>query len=290
MTFATRALRNTAVFVILAVALLILNWVYGISLRDTSFLSGWLLLVGVGLLTAYNLRKKLPILPLLSVSVWLQLHIYLGWLTIFLFLLHTSFRSPSGGFEIGLWLLFVAVAGSGVVGLALSRTLPNRLRRHGEAIIFERIPIFRAQLAREVGDLAMQSVTQTASNTIAQYYTSRLQPFFRGPRNVLAHIVGSNEAILRLRREIRSLERYLDESGRETLEIRSLERYLDESGRETLDEIEWRVAAKDNLDQQYALQLLLKGWLFVHVPLTYSLILVAVVHAVLIYAFDGGSL
>ena len=273
MTFATRALRNTAVFVILAVALLILNWVYGLSLRDTSFLSGWLLLVGVGLLTAYNLRKKLPIVPLLSVSVWLQLHIYLGWLTIFLFLLHTSFRLPSGGFEIGLWLLFVAVAGSGIVGLALSRTLPNRLRRHGEPIIFERIPIFRAQLAREVGDLAMQSATQTASNTMAQYYASRLQPFFRGPRNVLAHIVGSNEAILRLRREIRSLERYLDESGRETL-----------------DEIEWRVAAKDNLDQQYALQLLLKGWLFVHVPLTYSLILVAVVHAVLIYAFDGGSL
>ena len=248
MTFGTRALRNTAVLVILTVALLILNWVYGISLRDTSFLSGWLLLVGVGLLTAYNLRKKLPIMPLLSVSVWLQLHIYLGWLTIFLFLLHTSFRSPSGGFEIGLWLLFVAVAGSGIVGLALSRTLPNRLRRHGEPIIFERIPIFRAQLAREVGDLAMQSATQTASNTMAQYNASRLQPFFRGPR------------------------------------------YLDESGRETLDEIEWRVAAKDNLDQQYALQLLLKGWLFVHVPLTYSLILVAVVHAVLIYAFDGGSL
>ncbi len=273
MTFATRALRNTAVLVILTVALLILNWAYGLSLRDTSFLSGWLLLVGVGLLSAYNLRKKLPIVPLLSVSVWLQLHIYLGWLTIFLFLLHTSFRSPSGGFEIGLWLLFVAVAGSGIVGLALSRTLPNRLRRHGEPIIFERIPIFRAQLAREVGDLAMQSATQTASNTMAQYYASRLQPFFRGPRNVLAHIAGSNEAILRLRREIRSLERYLDESGRETL-----------------DEIEWRVAAKDNLDQQYALQLLLKGWLFVHVPLTYSLILVAVVHAVLIYAFDGGSL
>ena len=171
------------------------------------------------------------------------------------------------------WLLFVAVAGSGIVGLALSRNLPKRLRRHGEQIMFERIPIFRAQLAREVGDLTKQSVTQAASNTIAQYYTSRLQPFFRGPRNVLAHIAGSNEAILRLRREIRSLERYLDESGRETL-----------------DEIEWRVAAKDNLDQQYALQLLLKGWLFVHVPLTFSLILVAVVHAVLIYAFDGGSL
>lgn len=273
MTFATRALRNTAILVILTVALLILNWAYDLSLRDSSFLSGWLLLVGVGLLTAYNLRKKLPIVPLLSVSAWLQLHIYLGWLTIFLFLLHTSLRSPSGGFEIGLWLLFVAVAGSGIVGLALSRNLPKRLRRHGEQIMFERIPIYRAQLAREVGDLTKQSVTQAASNTIAQYYTSRLQPFFRGPRNVLAHIAGSNEAILRLRREIRSLERYLDESGRETL-----------------DEIEWRVAAKDNLDQQYALQLLLKGWLFVHVPLTFSLILVAVVHAVLIYAFDGGSL
>jgi hypothetical protein len=102
---------------------------------------------------------------------------------------------------------------------------------------------------------------------------TRLQPYFHGPRNFYAHVVGSNEALIRMCREIGSLRRYLDNQGREFL-----------------NEIEWRVVAKDNLDHQYALQWLLKGWLLVHIPLTYSLILVAVVHAVLAYAFSGGTL
>jgi len=273
MTFAVRALRNTAFLVLASAIVLGLTWSYGLSLHDTAFLSGWMLLVGVAFLTAFNLRKKLPVLPLLSVSTWLQLHIYIGWLVIVLFLLHTSLRWPTGGLETGLWLLFVAVALSGVIGIVLSRVLPRRLRLHGERLIFERIPAFRAQLAGEVENLAMESVTQISSNTIAEYYTSRLQPFFRKPRNVWAHLLGSNEALQRLSREIRSLERYLDSKGQETLK-----------------EIEWRVAAKDNLDQQYAVQLFLKGWLFVHLPLTYGLVLVAAVHAVVVYAFDGGSL
>ncbi len=272
MTFASRALRNVAVTVVLAAGLVWVDRLYDLSLRDASFLSGWLLVVGVGLLALYNVRKKFPFLPLIDASSWLQAHIYTGWLVIALFLLHTSFRLPNGALEIALWLLFVVVAGSGLVGLALSRTLPDRLRRHGERIIFERIPTFRAELAREVEVIAMRSVTEASSNTIAQYYVTHLQPFFHGPRNMIGHLTGSNEALLRMSREIKSLEQYLNKEGREIL-----------------DEIEWRVIAKDNLDHQHALQWLLKCWLFVHIPLTYSLILVAAAHAVLVYAFGGGT-
>ncbi len=273
MTFASRTLCNVAVTVVLATGLVSVHWLYDLALRDISFLSGWLLIIGVGLLALYNVRKKFPFLPLIKASWWLQVHIYTGWLVIVLFLLHTSFRLPNGALEITLWLLFVMVAGSGLVGLALSRILPNRLRRHGESIIVERIPVFRAELAREVEELAMRSVTGISSNTIAQYYVKRLQPYFHGPRNFIAHLTGSNEALLQMGREIKSLERYLNEEGRKIL-----------------DEIEWRVVAKDNLDHQYALQWFLKGWLFVHIPLTYSLILVAVAHTVLVYAFSGGTL
>ncbi|MFQ5785578.1 MAG: hypothetical protein ACE5H8_12250 [Alphaproteobacteria bacterium] len=273
MTFASRAFRNIAVTIVVAAALVSVNRLYDLALRDAAFLSGWLLIVGMALLTIYNIRKKFPFLPLISVSAWLQAHIYVGWLVIVLFLLHTSFRLPNGPLEIALWVLFVLVAVSGLAGLALSRTVPNRLNRHGERIIFERIPRFRARLAGEVEELAMRSVTETSLNTISQYYATRLQPYFRGPRNFFAHVVGSNAALIRLRREIGSLEHYLDKQGKEILQ-----------------EIAWRVAAKDNLDHQYALQWLLKGWLFVHIPLTYGLIVVAVVHAVLAYAFTPGTL
>lgn len=49
-----------------------------LSLRDASFLSGWLLSAGVGLLAIYNLRKKFPFLPLIDASGWLQVHLLLG--------------------------------------------------------------------------------------------------------------------------------------------------------------------------------------------------------------------
>ena len=271
MRFASRTLANSAVTLVLAVAVVSLDRLYDLSLRDSSFLTGWLLVVGIGLLAVYNGRKKLPFLPLFSSAAWLQFHIYLGCLVIVFFLLHTSFRAPSGPMEVVLWLLFIAVAGSGLLGLALSRIVPKWLGRDGERIIFERIPVFRARLAREAEALAMRSVTKTSSNTIAQYYGRTLQPFFHGPGNLLAHLTGFDRTLQRMSREIASQRRYLNRDGREIL-----------------DEIEWRVVAKNDLDREYALQWLLKGWLFVHIPLTYSLILVAVVHVVLVHAFGGG--
>ncbi len=45
---------------------------------------------------------------------------------------------------------------------------------------------------------------------------------------------------------------------------------------------------KDALDYHYAHQATLKAWLFVHVPLTYGLLIVAAAHLVLAYAFTGG--
>ena len=40
---------------------------------------------------------------------------------------------------------------------------------------------------------------------------------------------------------------------------------------------------------QYASQRLLKLWLFVHIPLTYSLLVWTVAHIVLVFAYSGGA-
>lgn len=272
MTFAWRRLLSIPAAVVLSALLGVGLWLYDLSLRDATFASGWLVLGGVVLLALYNVHKKLPFMPLVDSSIWLQVHVYGGLVTAFVFAFHTSFRLPNGVLETLLWLLFVAVVTTGLMGIGLSRLLPNRLRRHGERIIFERIPTFRAKLADEVGALALRSVTETGSNTISQYYAARLLPYFHRPRNLLVHVLGSDEPVIRMMGEIKSLERYLSPQGKEIL-----------------GEIEARVMAKNNLDYQYALQLVLKAWLFVHVPLSYSLIVVAAVHGVLAYAFIDGS-
>ena len=272
-TLASRRTWSFTVAALLAGVLGAVITLYDLSLRDATFLSGWALAVGILFLTLYNGRKKLPFLPLIRSALWLQAHLYVGLVTIVVFLIHTGAALPSGPLETALWILFVFVAGSGVAGILLSRHLAGRLRLQGERLIFERIPMFRAQLAAEVEDLVSRSVSETGSSTIAQYYASKLQPHFRGPRNLIAHLLESKAPMQGMCREITSLERYLDADGRRIL-----------------GEIEARVVVKDNLDYQYALQLVLKAWLFLHIALTYGMLLTALVHVVLAYAFTSGTL
>ncbi len=43
--------------------------------------------------------------------------------------------------------------------------------------------------------------------------------------------------------------------------------------------------AKDALDYHHAMQGVLKGWLFVHIPLTYVTLIFIVVHVVIVHTF-----
>ena len=69
-------------FVLLAASAgaLWLNGKYS-TLVNYACLTGWALLVGMFVLTIYNVRKKLPFLPLGKSETWLQIHIYLGFFT-----------------------------------------------------------------------------------------------------------------------------------------------------------------------------------------------------------------
>ncbi len=78
MSYATRRLVGVA-FVVVVSALFLLIHLFGkVALYHVNFLSGWTLLVLMLFLTLFNVRKKLPFIPLLSASTWLQCHLYLG--------------------------------------------------------------------------------------------------------------------------------------------------------------------------------------------------------------------
>ncbi|NJM91902.1 MAG: hypothetical protein HC861_03920 [Rhodospirillaceae bacterium] len=267
-TFGHRRLRSWAITGMVAGLLVAVELLYDMSLRDAAFLNGWLLFAGMVLLAIFNLRKKLNILPLMRMSTWLQLHIYTGMVCLLLFLLHTSFSLPNGPFETTLWVLYMTITVSGLVGVALSRLLPHRISARGERVIFERIPVLRAQIARDIEQLAMTSVQETRASTIADFYIAELAPYLQRPKHLMSHLLGGNRPERRLH-----------------VAIRELERYLDERGRQILGEIDSLVSAKADLDYQYAIQFTLKGWLFFHLPLNYGLMLFSLVHIVLVYAF-----
>ena len=265
--------RNAIVLTILAGAAISLYlWAYSMRLAASSYVSGWILLCIMLVLMSYNLRKKLPFLPLLKSSTWLQIHIYLGFLSILLFLQHTSFGLiPNGTLESMLAALYWLVAGSGIVGLFLTRTLPGRLSVRGEELLFERMPIYRRNIHEEAERLVLAAVEEAGTTTLADYYQRRLANYFNGFRNFWHHLIES-------KRPRHNLE----------TELSDLDRYLSDREREIASDLQELVFVKDDLDYQHALQKTLKGWLFIHIAFTYSLMIVALVHVVVVHAFKGG--
>ncbi len=240
------------------------------ALPDYAFLTGWILLAAMLLLALYNARKKLPFLPLGNSETWLQIHIYLGFFTVLLFLIHLNFRLPRGWFEVTLAWLFVLVAGSGVVGLIFSRILPGRLATRGGEVIYEKIPALRHALRAEAEKLALGGEAQ--SPVIAEFYARRLARFFDGPKNSWLHLAES-------RRPLNALIATLDD----------LRRTGSDGERATLEKVAALVRQKDDLDYHRALQLALKLWLFVHIPLTYGLLIFTALHIALVFGFSGGA-
>jgi hypothetical protein len=256
--------------IVATVAALWLHLKFSRALPDYAFLTGWILLAAMLVLTFFNARKKLPFLSLGKAETWLQIHIYLGFFTVVLFLIHLNFHTPHGWFEITLAWLFVLVSVSGVAGLFLSRTLPRRLATRGGEVIFEKIPALRHALKTGAENLALG--TDAKSPVVAEFYTQRLAAFFSGPKNLWLHLVES-------RRPMNALAAELDD----------LRRFASETDREKIEKLAALVRQKDGLDYHRALQLALKSWLFVHIPLTYGLLIFTALHIILVFGFSGGA-
>jgi len=249
---------------------LILSWQLGrIALRPVAMTTGWLLLALVLALTFFNARKKLPFLPLLSANIWLQIHLYVGWISCGVFVLHTGVRLPDGPLELVLAAAFVLVALSGVFGLWLSRWLPPHLTRSGESLIYERIPMLRHQLLEEVRAIVRKAETETQSTTLADFYLRVLSHYFARVPGLLAPLMGDDAAFHHVRLELTALRRFLD--AREVA-------FADQVGEQ--------LELKRNLDAQLAGQRLLKLWLFAHIPLTYGLLVFIAAHVWLVLQYS----
>jgi hypothetical protein len=243
------------------------------SLASSAFGTGYLLLGAIFFLAMYNLRKKLPSLPLGTSATWMQWHLYVGVGTVGVFAMHTRTVWPSGWLDACLALVYSLTVASGIVGLYLTRTIPRQLARVSEEIVYERIPAFQRQVRVQADDVVLQAVTASGATTLADFYAARLFAFFRRPRG-WRYLVRPTSTLRRaMMREMHDLRRYLSEQ--------------EQAGCERLFAL---VRRKDDLDFHDARQKVLKLWLFAHIGLTYALVLLGVLHGVLAHAFYGGAL
>lgn len=272
-TFVSRRLRNAALTIAaLCLFALWLSWRKA-GLHSGSFDTGYLLMLAILFLALYNARKKLPVLPWTTSAGWLQAHIYVGLSTAVLFGVHVNWRLPDGPLELPLALLFVTTFVSGLIGLYWSRTLPKRLARVSEEVIYERIPLMRSELRDRAQQTVLETVHSAGATTLGEFYSDRLHGYFEKSRGLSYFLSPSNSVRKRLLAELTEIQRYLSEPERETCE-----------------QLFALVRRRDDLDYHDALQWRLKAWLFVHIGLTYPLLAVASLHGVLAHLFDGGSL
>ena len=256
-----------------------LVWIYGNGLRDPRYLDGWVLAGGMGVQLYFHIAIKTASLSPKSAMRWRKIHIFLGYLLIAAFISHSDFSLPDTGFEWALWAGFVMVTLSGIFGAYLAWSLKAK-GRIDEGVSYDRIPTLRTELARDVAAVAETDLASTQialpglphDAWIIDLYTNYLRDFFQGPRNFTAHLIGSQRPLKRL-----------------TDEIDDLSRYVDQQSKEKLAAIKNLVVEKDRLDFARVYLGLTRGWLFVHVPVTYGLIVLTVLHVLVVYAFSSGA-
>lgn len=270
-----RHVRTLLLFAGLAVAadaLIIVHGKLAPNYPLLAYVTGWIVLGLCLYLTAFNARKKIPFLPFVGARHWLNVHIYGGLLAAVICILHVRARWPSGGLQLWLCWLFIAVTWSGIFGWWLSRAMPGRLSTLGGEVIYERVPLVLRRLRDRAEAISLATVEPAGAATLAEFYTHELSPHFAAPADFWAHVTGSRRPLKVKLQRLTDRRRYLT-----TIELKAA------------DELADLLRQKDQLDAQRAGQLLLKAWLFVHIPLTYAMLIFTAVHVVVVYAFSGGA-
>ncbi len=261
--------RAGALLLLLAAAAFAALWIAArqvwLELGDPALLTGYCLLAVMLLLALFTARKRLSMVPLGRASVWLTLHVVGGLLAVALYWLHVGAFWPTGGYEIVLALLFYLVVVSGAVGFVIQRVCPTRLTRSGEEVIYERIPAELSRLRDRAEAVILACAEKSGSDTLARHYDEVLHWYFQKPRFFFGNVFGSLQSKHWLENQSRALARYLNASERD------FQRELYELAE-----------AKSEMDSQYALQSLMKWWLFCHVPPSAALLVFAVWHLIVV--------
>jgi hypothetical protein len=240
-----------------------------------------------------GLRKKFPIWRVGRAQSWMRGHLWLGTLSFPLILFHSGFHFGVGLTRFLMWL-FVIVFISGVFGAVLQHYMPRlTTQRVPMETIYEQIGSVREQLVKEsaalveemsaalrgsveeaselqraaaasagtMGGLTVASglqVDEGANHELQEFFRREMQPFLAG---------GNRNLALANRDRSRSI-------------FQQLRLHLPPNLHAAADDLENICEEKRELDQQSRYHRILHGWLLVHIPFSYAVLLLGAIHAV----------
>ena len=270
--------------------------------------------VGTGIIVfecLLGLRKKYPASPLGRVKTWLSAHVWLGLLSFLLILMHSGFRWGSGLAAALMWMFLVIVV-SGVYGVALQNYIPRRMTELvPHETLYEQIPTVIRRLRIEA-DERVEFITadlgfdegeveyQPAGGV--KYYVDPAQKkgaaekeqVFVDKRKAAPQIEVEEGAREALRAHyLQEIRPYLSTdpvfesrrlfSRRELVAayFSHLRTIMPVAAHVVLNDLEEICEERRQLMVQRRLHLWMHSWLLLHVPLSFALLVLTAVHAVL---------
>ena len=242
-----------------------------------------------------GLRKKFPVWRIGRAQTWMRAHLWLGFLSYPLILLHGAFHFGGPLTRVMMWI-FTLVFVSGILGAAIQHFMP---RVHTAQLpmetIYEQIDHVREQLAMEAGRL-VDSACDALDGELSRASVGQLAAAASAGTDwdvTVADGLGFNEDASRQLRDFFLSETlpYLDKVGARGMALadplrakgmfQQLRILLPAALHSTIADLETICEEKRQLDQQRRYHLVLHGWLLVHIPLSYAVLLLGAVHAVM---------
>lgn len=265
-----------------------LGLIYGIA--------GFLFMLFAGLL---GLRKKFPIWRVGRAQSWMRGHLWLGFLSFPLILFHGGFHFGGPLTRVLMWM-FVFVWVSGILGAALQHFMPRlQTAQLPMETIYEQIERVRGQLAEEARQFVEETCSALEGEVSRASERQRAMSASAGTQGGLTVASGlqANQQVSTQLRQFSDDEMrpYLERAGAHATSLgdgaqaqkmfQQFRVLLPPELHANVDDLENICEEKRQLDKQSRLHKILHGWLLVHIPLSYALLLLGAVHAVVALKF-----
>jgi hypothetical protein len=247
--------------------------------------------------TLFGVRKKVPLWRIGSVERWMRAHIWLTLLTIPLVLLHSGFRL-GGPMTILLMALYAVVMVSGVYGLILQHQMPRIMKERLPAeTVFEQIPHLRLKLRAAAEEMRQSIVAKQPRKTPSMAALSVARPAGAPAAFATEPSVPDTATSLLDPESEAALVDFLDRQALPYLRTKGVTKsglgnsrfsedafrfvrlHVTASYRRLVDELEGWCDERRMLDLQTRLHRWLHGWLFIHVPFSFLLVILTAWHA-----------
>jgi hypothetical protein len=218
----------------------------------------------IGLSILLSARKKVPTMRIGRVHTWMKAHVWLGLLSFPLILFHSGF-ALGGPLTTVLMVLFTFITLSGIVGVLLQQFIPKLMMDQlpAEAIYEqanETLAAIRTAVEERVESLAPKGEPAPDYHAVKEFFEKAIIPFL----------------------EDRNASRGLLSSAQKAGAVfTSLRKTVQPSSYAVLEDLEELVEQRRQLQLQLRLHHVLHGWLLVHVPLSWALLLLVILHAVM---------